>query len=146
MPGCGNPPPCPISSCRPAAPDLPTIDQSGVPGFDVVGWVGLFAPAGTPPAVINKLNAEVRKALDAPEVKERLGALGTDVAPTTSADFDKKVGNTIEGAKRLGNLIAKRALAKNISKIVFDRSGYIYHGRIRALADAAREGGAVRGQ
>lgn len=62
-------------------------------------------------------------------------------ASSLEADFDKKVGNSIEGAKRLGNLIAKRALAKNIAKIVFDRSGYIYHGRVRALADAAREGG-----
>jgi len=52
-----------------------------------------------------------------------------------------KVGATIEGAKTLGNLIAKRALAKNISQVVFDRSGYLYHGRVKALADAAREGG-----
>ncbi len=50
-------------------------------------------------------------------------------------------GSTIEGAKFLGGLIAKRALAKNISQVVFDRSGYLYHGRIKAVADAAREGG-----
>ena len=62
-------------------------------------------------------------------------------ASTLEGDFDKTVGNTIEGAKRIGDLIAKRALAKNIKEVVFDRSGYIYHGRIRALADAAREGG-----
>src|ERR1700730_17657576 len=54
--------------------------------------------------------------------------------------IDKK-GGTIEGAKTLGNLVAKRALAKNISQVVFDRSGYLYHGRIKAVADAAREGG-----
>ena len=53
----------------------------------------------------------------------------------------RKVGGTIEGAKTLGSLIAKRALAKNITHVVFDRSGYLYHGRIKALADAAREGG-----
>ena len=62
-------------------------------------------------------------------------------ASTSEADFDQKVGNTLEGAKRIGNLIAKRALAKNIKEVVFDRGGYIYHGRVRALADAAREGG-----
>ena len=62
-------------------------------------------------------------------------------ASTVESDFDQKVGNTIEGAKRVGNLIAKRSLAKNISEVVFDRGGYLYHGRIRALADAAREGG-----
>ncbi|MFZ9595062.1 MAG: 50S ribosomal protein L18 [Bdellovibrionia bacterium] len=52
-----------------------------------------------------------------------------------------QVGGTIEGAKTLGGLMAKRALAKNISQVVFDRGGYLYHGRIKALADAAREGG-----
>jgi len=52
-----------------------------------------------------------------------------------------KVKSTMEGAKALGSLVAKRALAKNISQVVFDRSGYLYHGRIKALADAARESG-----
>lgn len=62
-------------------------------------------------------------------------------ASTLEEDFDAKVGNTIEGAKRIGSLLAKRALAKNFKDVVFDRGGYIYHGRVRALADAAREGG-----
>ena len=55
---------------------------------------------------------------------------------------DKKshTGN-IETAKRIGDLIAKRALGKGIKKVVFDRGGYLYHGRIKALADAAREAG-----
>ncbi len=52
-----------------------------------------------------------------------------------------KVRGNIEGAKSLGNLVAKRALAKNIEHVVFDRSGYLYHGQIKALAEAAREGG-----
>ena len=56
-------------------------------------------------------------------------------------DFKGKSRGSVEGAKTMGNLIAKRALAKNISQIVFDRSGYLYHGRIKALADAAREAG-----
>lgn len=62
-------------------------------------------------------------------------------ASTLEEDMKGKVGSSIEGAKQLGGLIAKRALAKNISQVVFDRSGYLYHGRIKALADAAREGG-----
>jgi large subunit ribosomal protein L18 len=62
-------------------------------------------------------------------------------ACTLEEELKDKVGGTIEGAKQLGNLVAKRALAKNISQVVFDRSGYLYHGRIKALADAAREGG-----
>jgi large subunit ribosomal protein L18 len=52
-----------------------------------------------------------------------------------------KASGNIEGAKTLGKLVAKRALAKNIEQVVFDRSGYLYHGQIKALADAAREGG-----
>jgi len=62
-------------------------------------------------------------------------------ASTLEEELKGKVASSIAGAKQLGNLIAKRALAKNISQIVFDRSGYLYHGRIKALADAAREGG-----
>ena len=62
-------------------------------------------------------------------------------ASTQEEELREKASGNMEGAKTLGNLIAKRALAKNISQVVFDRSGYLYHGRIKALADAAREGG-----
>ena len=60
---------------------------------------------------------------------------------TLDGELDQKGSATIESAKALGNLIAKRALAKEISHVVFDRSGYLYHGQVKALADAAREGG-----
>jgi large subunit ribosomal protein L18 len=49
--------------------------------------------------------------------------------------------NKIEQAKQVGKLIAEKSLEKGISKVVFDRNGYLYHGRVKALADAAREGG-----
>lgn len=62
-------------------------------------------------------------------------------ATTLEAELKDKVGGSVEGAKAIGGLIAKRALAKNVSQVVFDRSGYLYHGRVKALADAAREGG-----
>ena len=62
-------------------------------------------------------------------------------ASTKDEELKGKGGKTVEGAKNLGNLIAKRALAKNIKNCVFDRSGYLYHGRIKALADSAREAG-----
>lgn len=68
---------------------------------------------------------------------------GHTLVSASSADEefkDKKVG-TIDSAKELGGLVAKKAMAKNISEIVFDRSGYLYHGQIKSLADAAREGG-----
>jgi large subunit ribosomal protein L18 len=62
-------------------------------------------------------------------------------ASTNEEEMKEKVGASIEGAKTLGTMIAKRALAKKIDQVVFDRSGYLYHGRVKALADAAREGG-----
>ena len=68
---------------------------------------------------------------------------GHTLVAASSAEeaLKEKVGSSIEGAKTLGNLVAKRAMAKNITQVVFDRSGYLYHGRVKALADAAREGG-----
>lgn len=62
-------------------------------------------------------------------------------ASTVEEDLKGKLGKNLDGAKSLGSLLAKRALAKSISQIVFDRSGYLYHGRVKALADSAREGG-----
>ena len=61
-------------------------------------------------------------------------------ASSVEKTFDGKGGN-IEGAKKVGAAIAKKALDKGITEVVFDRGGYIYHGRIKALAEAAREAG-----
>ena len=71
------------------APDLPTMAEAGVPGFDISTWFGLLAPAGTPPAVIEKWNVDVTKILSAPEMRERLAAQGADAAPDSPADFAK---------------------------------------------------------
>ena len=61
-------------------------------------------------------------------------------ASSLDKDFEGYGGN-VEGAKAVGNLVAKKALEKGIKAVVFDRGGYIYHGRVAALADGAREGG-----
>jgi large subunit ribosomal protein L18 len=67
---------------------------------------------------------------------------GHTVASAASTEKDLKgKGGNIEGAKLIGKTVAERAKAKGISKIVFDRGGYLYHGRVKALADAAREAG-----
>ena len=60
---------------------------------------------------------------------------------SSSLSLKLENGSNIDAAKLVGADIAKKALAKKITKVVFDRSGYIYHGRVKALADAAREGG-----
>ena len=57
------------------APDLPTLAESGVPGFESVGWFGLVAPAGTPPAIVATLNREAVAAMQVPEIRERMTAL-----------------------------------------------------------------------
>ena len=67
------------SSMRsPAAPDIPTIAESGLPGFDAVSWFALFAPANTPKPIIDKLQTEVRKILKTPDIRKRLADNGLD--------------------------------------------------------------------
>ena len=66
---------------------------------------------------------------------------GTTLVSSSSVALKIKNGGNIEGAKAVGADIAKKALDQNIKKVVFDRGGYQYHGRVQALADAARENG-----
>lgn len=67
-------------------------------------------------------------------------AQGVTLAAASSLEGDAK-GSNKDAAARVGQLIAQRALEKNVTDVVFDRGGYIYHGRVKALADAAREAG-----
>ena len=71
-----------------ALPDVPTVAEAGVPGFVFDFWIGLLAPAKTPRAIVNKLNAEVAKALALPDVKERMAKLGAESLPMTPEQFD----------------------------------------------------------
>ena len=64
-------------------PDLPTFIESGVPDYDLSGWVALLAPTGTPPAVVNKLNAEVTRILNLPDVRSKFLDLGAEPSPMT---------------------------------------------------------------
>lgn len=70
-----------------SAPDVPTMAESGYPGYDFTTWYGILAPAHTPPAVIERLNAELQKTLQAPEVREKLAGLGADLTVTTPAEY-----------------------------------------------------------
>lgn len=65
-------------------------------------------------------------------------------AATTEKDLRANTGGNLEAARRVGRTIAERALAKGIDSVVFDRGGYLYHGRVKALTDAAREAGLNR--
>ena len=74
---------------QPLLPNVPTMQESGVPDFEVNSWYGVCAPAGTPVALLDKLNADVHSAMRIPEVERRLGDLGMPPAPTTRDEFDK---------------------------------------------------------
>jgi len=67
--------------------DVPTVAESGLPGFDYNLWVGLFAPAGLPPELVAKISKDVERALASPEIKERFANLGAEPMPMTPAEF-----------------------------------------------------------
>jgi tripartite-type tricarboxylate transporter receptor subunit TctC len=71
----------------PIAPSVPTVAESGLPGFEALQWFGIFAPAGTPKEIVARLNAEIVKILRAPDVRERLSSLGADVVGSSPEQF-----------------------------------------------------------
>ena len=83
------------STRSPLLPNVPTVAESGLAGYHVTSWYGLFAPLGTPAAVISKLNAEVAASLRAPDVTERLSQMGAAAAPTSPDEFGKLVRDEI---------------------------------------------------
>ncbi len=76
-------------------PDVPTIAEAGVPGYEVDGWYGLLAPAKTPPAVIQRFNSELAVLLAMPEMKERLLGAGIDARASTPAEFQERITRDI---------------------------------------------------
>ncbi|MFO1304043.1 MAG: tripartite tricarboxylate transporter substrate-binding protein [Burkholderiales bacterium] len=71
----------------PAFPDLATLQELGVPNYDVTTWYGLWAPAGTPPEIVNKLRDEVVKAMQRPEIKEAWAQQGSGIGGNTPQEF-----------------------------------------------------------
>jgi len=67
--------------------------------------------------------------------------VGKTLVAASSVEIENCSGSNVEGAKLVGTLIAKKSLEKGITTVVFDRGGYLYHGRVKALAEAAREAG-----
>ncbi len=91
----------------PLFPDVPTLDEAGLKGFDADTVFGFYAPAGSPPAVIERLNAEINRALATPAVKERINAIGGIAAPMTAAEFGAKAA---EDSQRFGAIIRERKI------------------------------------
>ncbi len=80
----------------PGLPDVPTVDEAGVPGYEHTGWFGLMAPVGTPAPIVERLNAEVRAIVDNPQVKAFWQKQGTDAMSMTPAEFDAFLRAEIE--------------------------------------------------
>ena len=76
-------------------PDVPTVSEAGLPGFEVTSWYGVFAPAGLPADIVVKLNSEIGSAVTAPDVKERLAALGAEPSVKTPDQFARYVREEI---------------------------------------------------
>jgi tripartite-type tricarboxylate transporter receptor subunit TctC len=79
----------------PAAPDLPTVAEAALPGYEVYEWNGLFVPAGTPPGIVARLHDDTVKALASADVRERLATLGAEVVASTPAELDRFRANEI---------------------------------------------------
>lgn len=77
-------------------PEVPTVAESGFPGFDDYTWFSVFAPAGIPAAVVNQVNRDFSAALQSPAAKQRLAALSLEFAPNTPAEFAKRLRNEVE--------------------------------------------------
>ena len=84
------------SAALPALPDLPTLAESGVPGYSADAMLGLFAPARTPRAIVELLNAEVHKAMRLPELIEAMRNVGVEIAMSTPEEFGRLIESEIQ--------------------------------------------------
>lgn len=90
------------SQRSPYLPNIPTVSESGLPGYEASIWYGLLAPAGTPPAIVARLNAELHKAMAHPDVKQKLAEQNFSITPSTPEEFGRKINSELD---RWGKLI-----------------------------------------
>jgi tripartite-type tricarboxylate transporter receptor subunit TctC len=83
-------------SRSPKLPQVPTVAESGFPGFEAYNWVGVFAPAATPPAVVDRLQREFAAALREPDVRQKLGAVGFEIVGSSPEELGRFVRNEFE--------------------------------------------------
>jgi tripartite-type tricarboxylate transporter receptor subunit TctC len=86
-----------VTSARrnPALPDVPSVAEAGVPGYDMILWYGAVAPSGTPAAAVNRLNAEISKAVGLADVRQRLASLGADPLGGSAVEFGRYIKSEI---------------------------------------------------
>lgn len=92
-----------VSSLKrsPAMPDIPTLDESGLRGFELDYWIGLFAPAGTPPAIVEQINKAVAEVLSLPDIRDRVNQMGYTSSTASPADFTNYVRQSVDKYSRL---------------------------------------------
>jgi tripartite-type tricarboxylate transporter receptor subunit TctC len=92
-----------VSSAKPSKtlPGVPTIAASGVPGYEMAPWIGVFAPAGTPKNIVDRLNAEINKALGQPDIVQKLEAQALDPWPSTPEEFNGRLKADFEKYAKL---------------------------------------------
>jgi tripartite-type tricarboxylate transporter receptor subunit TctC len=90
-------------------PDLPTLSEAGMPGFEITSWFGLLAPAGTPASIITRLNVETNKVLARADVRDTLGAQGLEVTPGTPEQFAAHIKSEIAKFTRIGKAAGIKA-------------------------------------
>ena len=86
------------------APDIPTLDEAGLPGYQIAGTDGIYAPAGTPRSIIDTLNAAIRRALNDPQVRERLRSRGVEPSPSTPEELERHIAAELPMWARLVEL------------------------------------------
>jgi tripartite-type tricarboxylate transporter receptor subunit TctC len=79
-----------------AAPDVPTMAEAGIKGFDYTGWIGIFAPRGTPKSMVEQLYTDIAAVLATPEIKQKVGAQGGTVVTETTAQFQSMLNADFE--------------------------------------------------
>jgi len=92
-----------------ALPDVPTVAEAGYPGFFDALWLALFAPAGTPPAIVERINAEVNRAIESPDVRERFAGLGIETQRNSVAEWNADFRREYEKFRKVIPEIGVRA-------------------------------------
>jgi tripartite-type tricarboxylate transporter receptor subunit TctC len=87
----------------PITPDVPTIAESGYPGYEAMVWFAFFAPAGTPPDVVRRINEETARALQSAKMREILASQGLEVVAGSPADLGKRVSSEIAKWRKVIN-------------------------------------------
>ena len=93
----------------PLLPNVPTMVEAGVPDFEIASWFGLLAPAGTPAAIVARLNADMLKVLARPDVKDTLGAQGLDVRSSSPEQFAAHIKSEIARFTRIAKAAGIKA-------------------------------------